>query len=66
MLVAEKNLGWGRWCFAGVFAKSGVQNVVFLWWKRGGSVVKRGEKMSRFAVARVGQVFRISFFDVLR
>jgi hypothetical protein len=29
MVTGEKILGWLRGVFAGVFAKSGVQNVVF-------------------------------------
>jgi hypothetical protein len=28
MVMGEKNVGWWRGVFAGVFAKSGVQNVV--------------------------------------
>jgi len=48
MVPGEKNVGVVEGVFAGVFVKSGVQNVVFWWWKRGEFVVKRGEKMRFF------------------
>jgi hypothetical protein len=43
MVSGEKNWCGALWCFAGVFAKSGVQNVVFWWSKRGGLHGKRGD-----------------------
>jgi len=63
--LAEK-FGWvGRSCFcvfAGVFEKSGVQNVVFLWSMCGELCGKGGYRTDSFCRAKIMQGFRIYFW----
>src|ERR1700679_1480190 len=55
-------LGGGLWCFAGVFAKNECLIVVFLWWKRGGWVVKRGVSTVSFLGSKNATCFLSLFF----
>jgi hypothetical protein len=61
IVPGEKFVGVVEGVFAGVFAKSGVQNVVFWWLDRGGLLVKRGEKTPSFWRAKMCHVLQLYF-----